>query len=271
MFLITGCVVQAAADKAKKVTDQKQKDLAQVQDDSEEDSDEDSDDDDRPMTGVAEKSKRDEEAREARKIALIKKANELLKKQKKNLVDAAQEAVNVKVAVKKPSSKTSHRPSTKPPANQKGKVSAVPKKGSAKRSTTEPISTKKASKKVPAKRSATEPVSPKKAPKRQKTATSPGDQRSRLTTPNPAAKNTDVAKGTKLQIRWGNSLYNATVTKVLGDGFVSVCTKDEDPSIAKAKFKIVRLTEEQAKSNNKHGFTNKKANAGFEVAGVHDD
>ena len=54
MFHITGCVVQAAVDKVKKVADQKQKDLAQVQDDSEEDSDEDSDDDDKPMTGVAE-------------------------------------------------------------------------------------------------------------------------------------------------------------------------------------------------------------------------
>ena len=85
MFHITGCVVQAAADKAKKVADQKQKDLAQVQDDSEEDSDEDSDDDDKPMTGVAEKSKRDEEAREARKIALIEKANELLKKTEEEL------------------------------------------------------------------------------------------------------------------------------------------------------------------------------------------
>ena len=197
-----------------------------------------------------------------------KKMSYSKKQMKKNLVEAAQEAVTVEVPAK-PSSRSSHRPIAKPPANQRGGV--VPKKVPAKRSTTEPVSTKKASKKVPAKRSATEPVSPKKAPKRQKTATSPGDQRSRLTTLNPAAKNTDVAKGTKLQIRWGNSLYNATVTKVLGDGFVSVCTKDEDPSIAKAKFKIVRLTEEQAKSSNKHGFTNKKASAGFEVAGAHDD
>ena len=139
MFHITGCVVQAAADKAKRVADQKQKDLAQVQDDSEEDSDEDSDDDDdKPMTGVAKKSKKDGEARDARKITQIKKANELLEKQKKNLVkknlvEAAQEAVTVEVPAK-PSSRSSHRPTTKPPANQRGKV--VPKKVPAKQSVT---------------------------------------------------------------------------------------------------------------------------------------
>ena len=71
MFHITGCVVQAAVYKAKRVADQKQKDLAQVQDDSEEDSDENSDDDDdKPMTDVAKrvrKTKRLETLERSRK------------------------------------------------------------------------------------------------------------------------------------------------------------------------------------------------------------
>ena len=53
-----------------------------------------------------------------------------------------------------------------------------------------------------------------------------------------------------------------------------MCTKDKDERVAKTDFKIVRLTEEQAKSytpGKQHGFTNKKANAGFEVAGAHDE
>ena len=60
------------------------------------------------------------------------------------------------------------------------------------------------------------------------------------------------------------------MTKVLGDGLVNVCTKDKDPTIAEIKFKIVRLTEEQAKSGRPCGFTSKKANVGFPVEGAHD-
>ena len=51
-------------------------------------------------------------------------------------------------------------------------------------------------------------------------------------------KNTDVKKGTKLQIRYGRNkgtLYNATVTEVLDDEHVKVCTKDKDPDIAETK------------------------------------
>ena len=85
----------------------------------------------------------------------------------------------------------------------------------------------------------------------------------------PAKNNTDVAKGRKVQIKWGRTVYNAKVTKVLDGGFVNVCTKDKDPTIAEIKFKIVRLTEEQAKSGRPCGFTSKKANFGFPVEGAH--
>ena len=60
------------------------------------------------------------------------------------------------------------------------------------------------------------------------------------------------------------------MTEVLDDEHVKVCTKDKDPDIAETKFKIVRLTEEQAKSDKAHGFTSKKANVGFAVAGAYD-
>ena len=75
-----------------------------------------------------------------------------------------------------------------------------------------------------------------------------------------------IKKDTKLQIRHGRNkgtLYNATVTKVLNDEFVMVRTQDEDPDIAKIQFKIVRLTEEQAKSDKPSGFTKGCANVGF--------
>ena len=269
MFHITGCVVQAVsdkADKAKKVADQKLKDLNQeVDSELEEDSDEE------PMIDVAKKRKQDEEARAARKLTQAAQANERLRQQKeqqkKALVEAAQESVNLEVEAN-PSSRTSHRPITNPPANQQGKKRA--RKVPAKRSETQPVSPKKAPKKRQATQSATEPVSTKNASKKQKT--SPGDQRSGLDMLNPPAKNnTDVAKGRKVQIKWGRTVYNAKATKVLDGGFVNVCTKDKDPRIAKTDFKIVRLTEGQAKSDKQHGFTNKKANAGFEVAGAHDD
>ena len=86
-------------------------------------------------------------------------------------------------------------------------------------------------------------------------------------------KNTDVEKGTELQIRYGRNkvtLYNATVTEVLNDGRVTVCTKDDDQKIAKIQFKIVCLTKEQAKSDKAHGFAKGFANVGFHVDGAHD-
>ena len=284
MLHITGCVVQVAsdkADKAKKVADQKLKDLNQkVQEVEKVDSELDSDEE--PMIDIAKKRKQDEEAREARKLTQAAQANERLRKQKeqqknsKALVEAAQKSVNVDV-----SSKISHRSRLNPPANVSAKKApAKPPKNSkapAKKSVTEPVSTMQASKKRQARQSVTEPVSTKIAPKRRKTSPAAGDhdQRSGLTMLNPPAKNnTDVAKGREVQIKWGKTVYNAKVTKVLDGGSVNVCTKDKDPKIAKTGFKIVRLTEEQAKSytpGKQHGFTNKKANAGFEVAGAHDD
>lgn len=284
MLHITGCVVQVAsdkADKAKKVADQKLKDLNQkVQEvDSELEVDK-VDSDEEPMIDIAKQRKQDEEARTAKKLTQAAQANERLRKQKeqqknsKALVEAAQESVNVDV-----SSKISHRSRLNPPANVSAKKAPAkpPKKAPAKKSVTEPVSTMQASKKRQARQSVTEPVSTKIAPKRRKTSPAAGDhdQRSGLTMLNPPAKNnTDVAKGREVQIKWGRTVYNAKVTKVLDGGSVNVCTKDKDPKIAKTGFKIVHLTEEQAKSytpGKQHGFTNKKANAGFEVAGAHDD
>ena len=281
MLHITGCVVQVAsdkADKAKKVADQKLKDLNQkVQ---EVDSELEVDSDEEPMIDIAKQRKQDEEARTDKILTQEAKANERLRKQKeqqknsKALVEAAQKSVNVDV-----SSKISQRSRLNPPANVSAKKAPAepPKKAPAKKSVTEPVSTMQASKKRQARQSVTEPVSTKIAPKRRKTSPAAGDhdQRSGLTMLNPPAKNnTDVAKGRKLQIKWGRTVYNAKVTKVLDGGFVNVRTKDKDEKISKTNFKIVRFTEEQAKSytpDKQHGFTNKKANAGFEVAGAHDD
>ena len=282
MLHITGCVVQVAsdkADKAKKVADQKLKDLNQkVQEvDSELEVDK-VDSDEEPMIDIAKKRKQDEEARTAKKLTQAAQANERLRKQKeqqknsKALVEAAQESVNVDV-----SSKISHRSRLNPPANVSAKKAPAKPPKKAQKSVTEPVSTKIAPKKRQARQSVTEPVSTKIAPKRRKTSPAAGDhdQRSGLTMLNPPAKNnTDVAKGREVQIKWGRTVYNAKVTKVLDGGSVNVCTKDKDAKIAKTGFKIVRLTEEQAKSytpDKQHGFTNKKANAGFEVAGAHDD
>ena len=103
-----------------------------------------------------------------------------------------------------------------------------------------------------------------------------GDPHKGLTIINTIAKknkNTDVKKDTKLQIRYRPNkslLYNATVTKVLNDERVKVCTKDDDEKIAKIQFKIVRLTGEQAKSGKPSVFTKGCANVGFAVAGAHD-
>jgi hypothetical protein len=99
------------------------------------------------------------------------------------------------------------------------------------------------------------------------------NRRANLIILNPTAgKKTNVAKGTLVQIRYGRygTLYNAKVTEVLNDGRVMVCTKDEDKKLAKTEFKVVRLTEEQAKSDKAHGFTKGCANVGFAVAGAHD-
>ena len=285
MLHITGCVVQVAsdkADKAKKVADQKLKDLNQkVQ---EVDSELELDSDEEPMIDIAKQRKQDEEARTAKKLTQAAQANERLRKQKeqqknsKALVEAAQKSVNVDVG-----SKISHRSRLNPPANvlPKKVPKKVPakqsKKAPAKQSVTEPVSTMQASKKRQARQSVTEPVSTKIAPKRRKTSPAAGDhdQRSGLTMLNPPAKNnTDVAKGREVQIKWGRTVYNAKVTKVLDGGFVNVRTKDKDEKISKTNFKIVRLTEEQAKSytpDKQHGFTNKKANAGFAIEGAHDD
>ena len=276
MLHITGCVVQVAsdkADKAKKVADQKLKDLNQ-----EVDSELEVDSDEEPMIDIAKQRKQDEEARTAKKLTQAAQANERLRQQKeqqkKALVQAAQSSVNVDV-----SSNISHRSRLNPPANVSAKKAPAkpPKKAPAKKSVTEPVSTMQASKKRQARQSVTEPVSTKIAPKRRKTSPAAGDhdQRSGLTMLNPPAKkDTDVAKGREVQIKWGKTVYNAKVTKVLDGGSVNVCTKDKDAKIAKTGFKIVHLTEEQAKSytpGKQHGFTNKKANAGFEVAGAHDD
>ena len=82
--------------------------------------------------------------------------------------------------------------------------------------------------------------------------------------------NTDVAEGTRLQIKVSHTVYNATVTEVLDDEHVKVRTKDDCTTIANIKFKIVRLTEEQAKSGKPSGFTKGCANVGFAVAGAYD-
>ena len=125
------------------------------------------------------------------------------------------------------------------------------------------------------KRSAAEPVVITPVAKKTKKPKSPGDQianqRANLIILNfTAGKNTDVAKGTRLQINVRHTIYKAKVTEILNNGRVTVCTKDDDPTIDEIKFKNVRLTEEQAKSGRPCGFTSKKANAGFAVAGAHD-
>ena len=56
----------------------------------------------------------------------------------------------------------------------------------------------------------------------------------------------------------------------MNDERVKVRTKDDYEPIANKEFKIVRLTEEQAKSGKAPGFTKGCANVGFAVAGAHD-
>ena len=96
MFHITSCVVQAAADKAKKVSDEKQKDLDQAQKDEEkknDDSKTDSKDDDEPMADVA-KKKKETDARDARKQKQIEEADVRLKRGQA-LVESASNSVHV--------------------------------------------------------------------------------------------------------------------------------------------------------------------------------
>jgi outer membrane biosynthesis protein TonB len=139
----------------------------------------------------------------------------------------------------------------------------------------EPVKSKELVKRKRAEKSSAEPVETTPVAKKTKRVKSPGDQmanqRANLTILNPTAgKNTNVAKGSRLQIKIRHTVYNATVTKVLGDGLVMVRTKDDCTTIADIKFKIIRLTEEQAKSGRPCGFTSKKANVGFPVEGAHD-
>ena len=132
------------------------------------------------------------------------------------------------------------------------------------RSTAELVAMKKRKQTPGSEQSTPEPVVRNKTQRR----ASLGDPRRNLIAKN---VNTDVVKGNQLQIKVGHTVYNATVTKVLSDDRVKVCTKDKDANIAKIKFKIVRLTEEQAKSGKPSGFTSKKVNVDFPVKGAHDD
>ena len=201
----------------------------------------------------------------------MRKANaELKKKQALQLVEAARNSEN---SSNSRPPKSSRRSIMDPPTVKETPVlSKKSKKGAAKKgSTAEPVVKKTKRKEPPAsEKSATKPVVSKKT----KRAQPPRDPRANLRILNPTkGKNTDVKKGTKVQIRYGRNkgtLYNAKVTKVLNDERVEVRTQDTDPAIAKIQFKIVRLTEEQAKSDKAHGFTSKKANVGFAVAGAYD-
>ena len=60
------------------------------------------------------------------------------------------------------------------------------------------------------------------------------------------------------------------MTEVLDDERVKVRTKDDYEPIANKEVKIVRLTEEQAKSGKASGVTKDYANVSFAVAGAYD-
>ena len=201
----------------------------------------------------------------------------------------AEPVVSKKAALKKKSTASKGR-TAKPVRSKGGEPSSdsdtsdaepvVPKKTAAKEKSiaskgpiTKPVLSKKRKKAASQEDSAQSSAKPVVTNKRNKRA-SPGDSRANLTKINHTAKNKDVAKGTKLQIKVGKTLYNATVTEVLNDELVKVCTKDEDASIANKVFTNVRLTKEQAtdclKSGKTYGFTSKKANVGFPVEGAHD-
>jgi len=287
MFDITGCVVQVAADKAKQALDEKEEALARAKK-AEEVNQPKPDSNDKAPTSEAAKKK----ARDARKKQQIQTANA-------ELATKADQASKLVEAARNSERRSTHRSNLNAPGSQqqKKKATAATKKAAVtnaaakeaagkKRPAAEPVVSKNAAgKKRPAaepvvsknaagkKRPAAEPVVSKKT-KRPK---SPGDQmanrRANLIILNPTAgKKTNVAKGTRVQIRYGRhgTLYNAKVTEVLNDGRVMVCTQDEDTDIAETEFKVVRLTEEQAKSSKAHGFIKGCANVGFAVAGAND-
>ena len=121
MFHITGCVVQAAVAKAKKVSDEKQKALEHARKDElekkkKDEEDASDDDDDEPMVDVA-KKKKEKEAREARKANQELRAKEA----RQALVKAARNSTRVVVPEKspvKPTSRSSRRSILNPPRNQ---------------------------------------------------------------------------------------------------------------------------------------------------------
>ena len=214
--------------------------------------------DDEPMAKVAKKKKEDKERsrRQAALLAVAKRSeNSRTKESRRRRQDDPPSSQNV--SKKKRKSDAEPVVTEKQPAKQKPTAKKSKK----------PVEAKKPVKRKRAEESSAEPVVSglKQRPK-------PVDPRKDLTVIN---KKTDVTikKGTKLQIKFGlnkGTLYNATVTKVLNDGFVMVCTQDNDTDIAKRKFRIVRLTEEQAKSGKPSGFTKGCANVGFAVAGAYD-
>ena len=275
MFDITGCVVQVAADKAKQALDEKEEALARAKKAEEVDQPKPDSNVKAPTSEAAKK-----EARDARKKQQIQTANA-------ELATKADQASKLVEAARNSERRSTHRSNLNAPGSQQQKkptaatkkaavTNAAAKEAAKKPSAAEPVVSRNTTVK---KRPAAEPVVSTPLAKKTKRPKSPGDQmanqRANLIILNPTAgKNTatDVAEGTKLQIRYGRngSLYNAKVTKVLNDEFVMVCTGDEDPGVAKKKFKLVRLTEEQAKSDKAHGFTKGCANVGFAVAGAHD-
>ena len=272
MFDITGCVVQVAADKAKQALDEKEEALARAKKAEEVDQPKPDSNVKAPTSEAAKK-----EARDARKKQQIQTANA-------ELATKADQASKLVEAARNSERRSTHRSSLHPPGSEQkaaaAKKAAAPKKAAAKgaaakkASAVKPVVSKTAAGK---KRHATEPVVSTPPAKQAKRPKSPGDQmanrRANLIILNPTAgKKTNVAKGTRVQIRYGRygTLYNAKVTEVLNDGRVMVCTKDDDEDIAETEFKVVRLTEEQAESGKPSGFTKGCANVGFAVAGAND-
>ena len=95
------------------------------------------------------------------------------------------------------------------------------------------------------------------------------------------ASSSAIKKKQIVQIRFKDTIYNATVTEVLTTGDsteqVLVRTKDDDATIAKNPFKVVRLTESEASAYKKHGATKDRygfnrgwANVGAPVDGAFD-
>jgi hypothetical protein len=217
-------------------------------------------------------------ARDARRKQQIETANA-------ELATKADQASKLVEAARNSEKRSAHRSILNAPGSQQKKPTAATKKAAVTKA-----AAKEAAKKPSAaepvvstnrtgnKRSAAEPVVSTPLAKQTKRAKSPGDQianqRANLIILNPTAgKKTNVAKGTTVQIRYGRygTLYNAKVTEVLNKGrVVMVCTKDKDKNIAETEFKVVRLTDEQAKSGKPSGFTKGCANVGFAVAGAND-